>query len=191
LSPRALSSGLLFWAACAVAGGLGCQLLVDTSGISDRKCPANKKPCENLQTCVFLTEAITGCGNDTCAPCALPHAFADCSADYRCRLTDCHPGFGNCNMDEEDGCETDTAHDPNRCGSCSGRCENVINGYRACSGGACVIGGCELGYEDCDGFLATGCEEAIWTDARCGGCNAAPCPAGQSCDRGTCRTAAP
>ena len=60
-----------------------------------------------------------------------------------------------------------------------------MNGIAGCTNKQCVIGGCNPGWENCDGDLANGCEHPIWTDQECMTCDL-PCPEGTSCAQGVC-----
>ncbi len=84
----------------------------------------------------------------------------------------CEPGYGDCNDDLGDGCESVLDSDPLHCGDCSVRC-----GSGACEGGAC---GCSDGTIDCDEDETNGCETDARTDPlHCGAC-------GHDCLGGEC-----
>jgi len=74
-----------------------------------------------------------GCGR----ACRLSRATARCEAG-QCRVAACEAGFGDCNGDEGDGCETPLAADPNHCGVCGVSCLEVCRGSvcEACSAGS-------------------------------------------------------
>ncbi|MCB9633946.1 MAG: hypothetical protein H6721_17645 [Sandaracinus sp.] len=95
----------------------------------------------------------------------------DCDAaiDER-NVCGCPPGLGDCNMDEV--CETATGSDRNNCGACGNRCTLGPNARSVrCSDGACTTTSCRIGYDDCDGDAANGCETNIFADtANCGAC---------------------
>ena len=56
----------------------------------------------------------------------------------------------------------------------------------ACSGGTCLITGCENGFGDCDGKMANGCEVTLVNDRNhCGACFSA-CQQSQICFNGQC-----
>ncbi|MBX3209481.1 MAG: hypothetical protein KF764_30890 [Labilithrix sp.] len=79
--------------------------------------------------CVVDTDpAACGAG---CVVCPVPaHAEATCK-DAACGFQ-CSAGFGNCNQDAADGCESNLATDPLHCGACG----------KSCNGGACNAGVC-------------------------------------------------
>jgi len=79
--------------------------------------------------CVVNTDPAA-CG-PTCAVCPIPpNAAATCQADA-CAFK-CNVGFGNCNQDPMDGCESSFATDPLNCGGCG----------KSCNGGTCTNGVC-------------------------------------------------
>ncbi len=83
----------------------------------------------------------------------------------------CTGGFGDCNGDVDDGCETELDAAPN-CGACGATCANG-----SCESSACV---CAPGFADCDGDVTNGCETSTIDDPdNCGGCNI-------RCGAGTC-----
>jgi alpha-tubulin suppressor-like RCC1 family protein len=93
----------------------------------------------------------------------------DGSIDER-NVCGCAPGLGDCN--DDDVCETNTGADRNNCGACGNVCTAGPNARGvSCVAGACTSTGCRLGYEDCDGNAANGCETNVFVDtANCGAC---------------------
>ncbi len=105
---------------------------------------------------------------------------------FVCYSIVCLPGTMDCNNDGSDGCETDITS-AQSCGGCGNVC-SVPNAAPACVNGACAIGSCNMGFGDCDGDPANGCETMLTTAASCGACGA-PCAlpnAASSCATGTC-----
>ena len=93
-----------------------------------------------------------------------------------CSIAVCAQGFGNCDNDYANGCEAQLAGDVKNCGNCGRACAVPPNATATCSGGSCGIGGCNMGFADCDGVLVNGCESDVSADpANCGGCGRA-CP---------------
>jgi len=68
------------------------------------------------------------CGND----CGRDNALTGCNGGS-CSFNGCVSGFGDCNADENDGCEAEYDVDPNNCDSCGKICK-VGQG---CAGGIC------------------------------------------------------
>lgn len=96
------------------------------------QCTSESKSCGGA--CVSTSLPEVGCGGPTCAPCALPHASATCSADARCATAACENGFGDCNRTPSDGCEVDLTSTDASCGACGVAC----GATQVCRKSACV-----------------------------------------------------
>jgi len=126
-----------------------------------------------------------GCGN-VCP--AGANGIAVCSAGTCANV--CMAGYGDCNRDlgipGSDGCETPLQMAPDHCGACGNACPSLPHAIVACTGGACGIGACETGWEDCDNDPSNGCEQQVTSDAaNCGGCGIV-CDEGETCIDGIC-----
>ena len=181
----------------------GCEtdLRVATS------CGACSMECAPMQICDAsgdLIECSNSCGFDLCEascvdtasdvahcggcsqPCPTPdRADAIRCADSMCEF-DCQTGFGDCDDDSDNGCETTLTNDPAHCGACGASCSlaNVI--AHTCIASDCGIETCIPGFEDCDMSDSNGCEAQLDSDDRncgqCGNrCTTGPCVAGR-CD---------
>jgi Lamin Tail Domain len=98
----------------------------------------------------------------------------------------CSIGFGNCDGNPINGCETATSVDIANCGACGTVCAQ-IHASNACVSGVCVPT-CASGYADCDGNPNNGCETPTTSVNNCGGCGVT-CLAQNgttSCVSGTC-----
>jgi hypothetical protein len=119
------------------------------------------------------------------AACSTRGAASECRAGA-CRLT-CAAGFGDCDRDVSNGCETGIASAAH-CGACGAACELPHVATQACASGACAVGACAAGWADCDRAAANGCEvDTANNGAHCGGCGRA-CGAGMVCNAGACAT---
>jgi hypothetical protein len=105
----------------------------------------------------------------------------------------CNLGYGDCNGNASDGCETNLGTSVTDCGSCHSPCTlgpTVVHASPACAG-SCSFA-CDTGYGNCDSNTTNGCETDLHTLTDCGGCHV-PCALGPtavhatsvSCD-GTC-----
>lgn len=135
-------------------------------------------------SCVDTSTDPTHCGGcDT--PCDPLHGVGTCSGGA-CLLGACDPGFGDCDAMPDTGCERalDTLSD---CGACGRGCVHD-HATSTCAGGSCAIATCDAGWGDCDGSLATGCEQRTDTLVHCGACSTACArPNGLvSCASGSC-----
>ncbi|MBX3215925.1 MAG: hypothetical protein KF850_28050 [Labilithrix sp.] len=114
----------------------GCNAKCPTVAHADVTCEAGdcKVACKPSYhacggACVVSTDP-TACGPG-CVVCPVPaHAAATCQGDA-CGFQ-CAAGFGDCNREAADGCESNLATDPLHCGACG----------RSCNGGTCNAGVC-------------------------------------------------
>ena len=99
-------------------------------------------------------------GDGTClgdpVPCVAPNATGGMCMAGLCMGLVCDPGFGNCNGDWIDGCESPVVDDAN-CGACGQPCVAGPNATASCNAGACEQQ-CEAPWSNCDGDWANGCE---------------------------------
>jgi len=154
----------------------GACASVCASGFGD--CDGNSSNgCEtNLQT------AVGHCG--TCGNSCPDDAGTALCVSGACQVSSCSPGFGDCNGDPSDGCETDLGTLAN-CGACDTPC-TVPNGTASCATGACAVGACDPGFDDCNGDPSDGCETDLeGTPGSCGICGNT-CAAGEFCSMGVC-----
>ncbi|MDB4931361.1 MAG: uncharacterized protein JWM10_3845, partial [Myxococcaceae bacterium] len=106
----------------------------------------------------------------------------------------CVAGYGECNGDASDGCETNLANSTAHCGACGRSCLTSNVATATCAASACAIVTCGAGFADCDGMAVNGCEVDTRTSlAHCGGCgmvcatpNASPACAASACGVGSC-----
>src|ERR1700741_3757563 len=99
---------------------------VDCDGDSANGCEAKLDTTENCSLCG--------------AACRYNRATASCSAG-RCALAICNAGYGNCDADAENGCETDLSTLSN-CGECGRTCSAATNATPGCKNGKCAVGSC-------------------------------------------------
>jgi hypothetical protein len=145
-------------------------------------CAAGFANCDGCE--IALGADPTNCG--ACGLlCSAPNGTPACSGGA-CQVASCQSGFGNCDGNAANGCETVLATNPNNCGACGHVCA-VAHGTPACGAGACQVGACAVGFADCNQNAADGCETAVSSDAaNCGACGAA-CAGGQTCVMSHCQ----
>jgi hypothetical protein len=165
-----------------------CSFTVDLDYLQDRKCSSSLKLCSDK--CVSKTDPQSGCAADTCVPCTLAQATANCNNGL-CAVSACLRSYRDCNRLAEDGCEIDIDHDPEHCGSCTAAPCVVANATPDCAAGRCAVRVCHDGYGDCNQgpnqAPMDGCETNLQTDsAHCSRCNN-PCPSGTVCVGGICQ----
>ncbi|MBI2391143.1 MAG: TLD domain-containing protein [Deltaproteobacteria bacterium] len=162
---------------------------VCTAGTCSLECSAGFGNCNGSVT--------DGCEKDlrsdnaNCGVCGRACSFANASASCNtgsCVISSCSTGFGNCDFDPANGCETNTATSTANCGGCGKACAPA-NGIGTCVSGACELLACTAGWSDCNGNKADGCEIKTSADLNnCGACGKV-CDAGKFCSAGTCCTA--
>jgi hypothetical protein len=161
---------------CAL--GACAEGFADCNGIASDGCEAD------------LTTDADNCGG--CGTvCAFDHATASCVSSA-CVLGLCQTGFDNCDGLDANGCEVELALDPAHCGACGNACA-FEHAAAACADGACMLGPCDAGYDDCDGLAASGCEADLAADPlHCGACGSACVLANATagCLEGACVVAA-
>jgi hypothetical protein len=140
--------------------------------------------CDTLGStgCEAPLTTLTNCGGCNVA-CARTNAAESC-ATGTCTLGVCDAGFGNCDTNPANGCETALNSNSN-CGACGTVCD--VAGGKSCNGTSCVLTSCPAGTADCDNDGLT-CEQSLYTLSSCGGCNiaCARANAAESCPAGTC-----
>jgi len=176
---------LLLWGAGLVSVAVlsTCSFVIDVDKLGDGECASSSKLCEGA--CVPLTLPKYGCAQTGCIPCSLGNAQAICVAG-KCAVAACNGTNKDCNGVAADGCEIDTDHDPNHCGSCDANPCIVSNATPDCAAGRCVVRSCNAGFGDCDADSMNGCEtDLLGNAAHCGKCTTS-CPAGKTCQAGQC-----
>jgi hypothetical protein len=191
-----------------VGVAVGCSLTVDverlrgTSGAGaggEGGCPA--LTCATPD-CGGTKALCDGCEVDLatnpyhCSACGMgclySHAAGVCSAE-QCSLGECEAGYGNCDNDPGNGCESNLQSDPENCSTCGNRC-TTTSGTPVCEDGQCGVSDCPLGFGDCDDNETNGCEEPTSTSVNhCGYCdnecdvpNAIPACVDGDCAVGSC-----
>jgi hypothetical protein len=153
------------------ANGSYCKVVSDavatcTPGcMADDRC-GNGEKCCNLR-CVDIQNDAANCGGCGMA-CSGMHQQSKCVAGA-CAAAACDPGWGDCNKDPKDGCESNLHADPNNCTGCGAVCD-VKNAYSGCADG-CYMTACKWGFDDCNNNGMDGCETAVLSDPKnCGSC---------------------
>ncbi len=181
----------------------GCEIDTDNSSANCGAC-GNRcaSPANGAAACAFGVCAVGGCnpgfgncdgnvGNGcetstsnslaNCGACnnvcpAPANGSAVCTGGV-CGVGMCSPGFGNCDFNAGNGCESDTTSSVTNCGACGNVCPTPPNVAAVCLGGVCGIGACNPGSGNCDGNLGNGCESNIFASPiHCGACGRV-CPA--------------
>lgn len=151
------------------AGGL-CQSC--PMGMAD----CNGQGSDGCETRLSEVHHCGRCGNR----CTLPNATPQCSPPGVCTIAACAGGYGNCDGNDANGCETNLLTTPQHCGRCGNSCA-VSNAATVCTRGSCQITSCAAGWGNCNGNVADGCETMLTNNPlHCGAC-------GNRCATGLCR----
>ena len=145
------------------------------------------------------TAYLNGCevttGNDAanCGKCGtkctpFANGLPTCSMGVCAAI--CQPGYADCDNNTNNGCEIDTTLNVLSCGGCGRACAAAPNADPACDQGVCAFR-CKLGFSNCDGNPANGCEVDNSKDSNhCGHCGnicpLRPNAMGASCGAGQC-----
>ncbi|MDX2012184.1 MAG: FG-GAP-like repeat-containing protein [Myxococcaceae bacterium] len=147
-------------------------------------CPPSSGPCGEGQRscdgrCVDVTTDPAHCGACGLAcPAAGTNAAAACVLGT-CRAV-CAPGFGDCDGDAANGCETATSNSTSHCGVCGRVCASARGEPAACTNGRCTP--CPTGLATC----GSTCADTTSNPQHCGACGVScgPLP----CVLGVCAT---
>jgi hypothetical protein len=177
----------------------GCGMACSTRGNATARCAAGR--CEVTCNAGFADcdmDPSNGCEADTRASvlhcggcgraCTPPNAEASCVMGV-CGIARCNTGFGDCDGNATNGCETDLRVTPSHCGMCGNACPMRPSSAAVCVAGTCASI-CVSGFLDCDASETNGCEADIRTSTtHCGGCGRACDPARATgvCTAGACR----
>lgn len=172
--------------AFGVAAVVACSLVVDPEALQ-AGCGERAKPCvlpSGQLGCVDVTDPAYGCATSTCVACTLPSASETCGVDGRCSVGTCDRGFGNCNGQPVDGCESNLEEDYDNCTVCGHSCDEELRRMprtltARCRAMRCQVEDCEEGFADCDGAAGNGCERELAAED-CGLCGG--CPSGTTCN---------
>jgi len=174
---------------CGACGNV-CSPIINgtescTNGACGFACSSGYADCDGNRTngCETNTQtSVANCGGCNKACPVYANETASCLGGI-CWFQ-CNVGFGDCDGNRANGCETNLFSSSNNCGACGTVCSNN-NGTSYCGGGTCQII-CNPGYGNCNKNAQDGCEINLNTStANCGSCGHA-CASGHSCLMGVC-----
>lgn len=150
------------WANCNQNDVDGCETNINSGNKAN--CGACGKACNE-------TNASATCIGGTC-------------------VLACAAGWGNCDNNPDNGCETNLNTSPLHCSGCNKPCNPQNVNAAVCNNGVCDYTTCKNGYADCDNNRVNGCEINMLQNVNhCGGCgNVCQAPSGGTvlCSNGTC-----
>ncbi|MBQ9394928.1 MAG: hypothetical protein IJU23_05365 [Proteobacteria bacterium] len=99
----------------------------------------------------------------------------------------CEAGWGDCDDNIANGCETRLDNSADHCGACGNSCSKIATNAFAvtCENSKCKINSCISLYGNCDNNVDNGCETTLISINHCGVCNN-QCNEKYSCDSGEC-----
>ncbi len=143
-----------------------CSGSTATGFVCTGDCGVGEETCGD--SCVDITSDVANCNGCGVACDDPPRASPTCTSGV-CGFT-CDMGFGNCDMDAANGCETSLTTAAN-CGVCLNACPSAPDAMIGCVSMACAITGCTGTKRNCDGMYGNGCEIDISNNpSHCGGC---------------------
>jgi Cys-rich repeat protein len=180
-------------------GMSGCYLSACNYGYDDCNGDA-KDGCETS-----TTSDVKNCGGCGMVCPAAAHASIAC-LNAVCALTMCNVGWGDCDNNAKNGCETPLSNDKNNCGKCGSACGQgqicinggctcancmITNAKTKCVNNMCVFDQCVQGFADCNNNLNDGCEADLNNDtSNCSACGMA-CQQNWTCSAGVCSAIRP
>ncbi len=148
-----------------------------SAGSCEPSCDAGWDDCDGQPDngCEEDIWQTSSCGADCntvdCSVAVVHASGVECDSGS-CDYGSCQTGWGDCDGERSDGCETDLYQD-DACGStcdnrvdCNSEIAHASGPY--CDAGACDYDQCAAGYDDCDGDRTDGCETDIWQVDGCG-----------------------
>lgn len=161
---------------CVLANAVGgcamskCSIAMCKGGFADCNMMAMDGCESNLGADPLNCNA---CGDKCPTP---PNSSGTCVAGV-CGTGGCVDGYGDCDGNPVNGCETKLGDDTLNCGTCGTVCPTLPQAGAGCVAGVCGVGACDPGYADCDLSIWSGCESKLDSDVNnCGACGA-PCGA--------------
>lgn len=138
---------------CSITCAVGFD---DCDGIPSTGCEQNVRLPDHCGSCTNV--------------CNLPHVSEYSCETGSCAISQCAPGFADCDGRSDNGCEINILTNTSNCGGC-GAAHACVTGQPHADT-TCVMGMCQLacnpGYADCG--PAPGCESALSAPTSCGGC---------------------
>ncbi len=159
---------------CPCPGGVVGARACTASGLDACRCGAAPPPPADV---IEARDASDGAVGDACASMTVgnccgvacerrPNVESAACIAGRCGVGACASGFGDCDRDVTNGCETRLDNSTANCGACGAPCATG----RVCVASACVMA-CPAGFANCDGLEANGCETSITDNSgHCGVC---------------------
>jgi hypothetical protein len=158
------------------------------SGRCGFRCALNYGDCDGnvANGCeTDVTKDTNNCGHCGNICPVRPNAMAAGCAANQCTNV-CNKGYGDCDGNLNNGCESDTTKDMANCGGCGMLCSTANTQSATCTGSVCFQI-CKKGWNDCNMDPTDGCEANFLSDGKnCGACGNV-CPMNMPfCVNGAC-----
>jgi len=130
---------------CGVQCAEGQQCALQ-QGIPTCMCPEGQTFCGTCSggtcsgRCADLSSSRADCGACGSQCPLMPRAASECV--YGKCVTMCLTGWGDCDGNAANACETNLASDPKNCGACGNVCDGIAG--QACVDGQCMVEPCEV-----------------------------------------------
>jgi hypothetical protein len=148
------------------SGTVGCSAGVCVPGCASGTGDCDGNTANGCETDILSSN--THCGGCN-SPCVAQNGGNQCTSGA-C-VPACTSGFGDCDNNPANGCETNNNTNSTHCGACNHACTNAQGSGSTCATGACTAPVCIGGWGNCDGDNWNGCEQQLNTDLHCGTCN--------------------
>ena len=150
-----------------------CQLTACNTGYGN----CNNSAADGCEQRLNTTTDCAACGK----ACTLANATPTCSSGS-CQVQSCNAGYGNCDGNAANGCETNVTNNAQNCSACGSACPSNFS----CVSGKCVCtsdANCSSGKSCCNGA----CVDKTSDEANCGSCGT-QCGSGQTCCSSSCKS---
>ena len=125
----------------------GHRCAIGRTGMPQCMCPEGQTFCGSCigETCFGYCADLTSEMSD-CGACGIGCAYnvrnaVEACVYGKCQRT-CDSGWGDCNGNRDDGCETHISADPKNCGGCGIVCDGIAG--QACVDGQCMVEPCDV-----------------------------------------------
>lgn len=142
-----------------------CRPQLCASGYLD----CDGEPQNGCETNIAVPEACGGCGR----ACSLAHSDVHACVDGSCEVVTCDPGWGDCDGNPGNGCETSLVGNTEHCGACRNLCAsaNAVGTCTGAEGTACEYACSSLDRANCNGDWSDGCEVDLEELTSCRSCS--------------------
>jgi len=166
---------------CGSCGNACASGEVCSAGQCGLQCAGGTTKCGTICTNTDHDPSHCGMCDEACP--GFANASAACGKGQCGSI--CNEGYGDCDSEESNGCETDITTDAAHCSACNAACAPGANALATCDQSQCALK-CTVGFGNCNNDDTDGCEADFSSDeAHCSGCNM-PCMQNEMCVNAVC-----